>query len=394
MSRPGVARLSDAGTSPNIAISLQLSNHPPHEVGQDGLSLGLFQRVNKVMSLNEDNSSASAENPPPQAGVRYITVGAHESGQRLDNFLLAQLKGVPKSRIYRMVRTGEVRINKGRVKPLQRISTGDVVRIPPVRMSENEAVDLPPARVAAMRDSVLYEDDDVLILNKPPGLAVHGGSGVPYGLIELARASWAHLPGLELAHRLDRDTSGCLVLAKNREALLGVQRQLIAGTARKAYLALLRGDAFKNQAKHAPRGGGRNEVLRVDAPLHRFELQGGERMVKVDPQGKEAVSYFTLMQRYGALASLARVEIETGRTHQIRVHAQHMGHPLAGDEKYGDEDFNRQMKTLGLKRVFLHAEQLDMLHPVSEVTLRVQAPLPEDLTRVLDALDSAPRERS
>ncbi len=322
----------------------------------------------------------------PASAARFVTIGAHEAGQRLDNFLLAQLKGVPKSRIYRMVRTGEVRINKGRVKPLTRIAAGDVVRIPPVRMSEQETVDLPPARVAAMRDIVLYEDDDVLILNKPPGLAVHGGSGVPYGLIELARASWAHLPGLELAHRLDRDTSGCLVLAKNREALLGVQRQLVAGTARKAYLALLQGDAFRNQAKNAPRGGGRDAVLRVDARLLRSELQGGERMVKVDPQGKEAVSYFTLMQRYGAFASLARVEIETGRTHQIRVHAQHLGHPLAGDEKYGNEGFNKQMKALGLKRVFLHAEQLDLLHPVSEVTLRVQAPLPEELSGVLDTL--------
>ena len=217
-------------------------------------------------SIDDDfiESTPSAENDTaerdhsPASAARFVTIGAHEAGQRLDNYLLAQLKGVPKSRIYRMVRTGEVRINKGRVKPLARIAAGDVVRIPPVRMSEQEAPELPPARVAAMRDCVLYEDDDVLILNKPPGLAVHGGSGVPYGLIELARASWAHLPGLELAHRLDRDTSGCLVLAKNREALLGVQRQLVAGTARKAYLALLQGDAFKNQAKNAPRGGGRD----------------------------------------------------------------------------------------------------------------------------------------
>ena len=333
-----------------------------------------------------DESDAPERDDAPVSAARFVTIGAHEAGQRLDNYLLAQLKGVPKSRIYRMVRTGEVRINKGRVKPLSRIAAGDVVRIPPVRMSEQEAPELPPARVASMRDIVLYEDDDVLILNKPPGLAVHGGSGVPYGLIELARASWVHLPGLELAHRLDRDTSGCLVLAKNREALLGVQRQLVAGTARKAYLALLQGDAFKSQAKNAPRGGGRNVVLRVDARLLRSELQGGERMVKVDPQGKDAVSLFSLIERYGSFASLARVEIETGRTHQIRVHAQHLGHPLAGDEKYGNEGFNRQMKTLGLKRVFLHAEQLDMMHPVSDVTLRVQAPLPDELASVLDTL--------
>ena len=385
---------------PNIAISLQCGNDPPRPGMGNGLSLSPFQSVNTTMNpfdepfdddlIEAEHSTGGARAQPretsPATSVRYVTVGAHEAGQRLDNFLLAQLKGVPKSRIYRMVRTGEVRINKGRVKPLARIATGDVVRIPPVRMSEHEAPDLPLARVAAMRDIVLYEDDDVLILNKPPGLAVHGGSGVPYGLIELARASWAHLPGLELAHRLDRDTSGCLVLAKNREALLGVQRQLVAGTARKAYLALLQGDAFKSQAKNAPRGGGRNVVLRVDARLLRSELQGGERMVKVDPQGKDAVSLFSLVERYGSFASLARVEIETGRTHQIRVHAQHLGHPLAGDEKYGNEGFNKQMKTLGLKRVFLHAEQLDMLHPVSEVTLRVQAALPEELASVLDAL--------
>ena len=165
-----------------------------------------------------------------------------------------------------------------------------------------------------------------------------------------------------------------------------MQRQLVAGTARKAYLALLQGDAFKSQSKNAPRGGGRNVVLRVDARLLRSELQGGERMVKVDSQGKDAVSLFSLIELYGSFASLARVEIETGRTHQIRVHAQHLGHPLAGDEKYGNEGFNRQMKTLGLKRVFLHAEQLDMMHPVSDVTLRVQAPLPDELASVLDTL--------
>lgn len=305
--------------------------------------------------------------------ARLVTVGAHEAGQRLDNFLLAQLKGVPKSRIYRMLRTGEVRVNKGRAKPMQRIAAGDVVRIPPLRMAEREVPALPPQRVQAMRDAVLYEDEHLLILNKPPGLAVHGGSGVPYGLIELARASWSHLPGLELAHRLDRDTSGCLVLAKHREALLGVQRQLVEKTSHKAYLALLMGTW-------------RGEARRIEAPLLKNELQGGERVVRVDARGKLAVSVFEPIERFDRLATLARVRIETGRTHQIRVHAQHMGHPLAGDDKYGDEDFNRQMKAFGLSRLFLHAEQLEFLHPVTECTLRVSAPLPDDLLVVLERL--------
>ncbi|MEW5973718.1 MAG: 23S rRNA pseudouridine(955/2504/2580) synthase RluC [Pseudomonadota bacterium] len=305
--------------------------------------------------------------------ARLVTVGAHEAGQRLDNFLLAQLKGVPKSRIYRMLRTGEVRVNKGRAKPMQRIAAGDVVRIPPLRMAEREVQALPPQRVQAMRDAVLYEDEHLLILNKPPGLAVHGGSGVPYGLIELARASWSHLPGLELAHRLDHDTSGCLVLAKHREALLGVQRQLVEKTSHKAYLALLMGTW-------------RGEARRIEAPLLKNELQGGERVVRVDARGKLAVSVFEPLERFDRLATLARVRIETGRTHQIRVHAQHMGHPLAGDDKYGDEGFNRQMKALGLARIFLHAEQLEFLHPVTECTLRVSAPLPDDLLVVLERL--------
>ena len=321
---------------------------------------------------------------PPHAEARtfearLVTVGDHEAGQRLDNFLLAQLKGVPKSRIYRMLRTGEVRVNKGRAKPMQRIAAGDVVRIPPLRMAEREAPLLPPQRVQAMRDAVLYEDEHLLVINKPPGLAVHGGSGVPYGLIELARASWPHLPGLELAHRLDRDTSGCLVLAKHREALLGVQRQLVGKTTRKTYLALLKG---------VWRGASR----RIEAPLLKNELQGGERVVRVDARGKMAISVFEPLERYGALATLARVDIETGRTHQIRVHAQHMGHPLAGDDKYGDDGINRQMKALGLSRIFLHAEQLEFLHPVTECTLRVSAPLPDDLSGVIERLRTYPAE--
>ncbi|MGK0673423.1 MAG: RluA family pseudouridine synthase [Halothiobacillaceae bacterium] len=305
--------------------------------------------------------------------ARLVTVETHEAGQRLDNFLFAQLKGVPKSRIYRMLRTGEVRVNKGRAKPMQRIVAGDVVRIPPLRMAAREIPALPPKQVQAMHDTVLYEDEHLLILNKPPGLAVHGGSGVPYGLIELARAAWPQLSGLELAHRLDRDTSGCLVLAKHREALLGVHRQLVEKTSHKAYLALLMGTW---------RGGGR----RIEVPLLKNELHGGERVVRVDARGKQALSMFEPIERFAWLATLAQVRIETGRTHQIRVHAQHMGHPLAGDAKYGDEDFNRQMKALGLARMFLHAEQLEFLHPVTECTLRVSAPLPDDLVLVLERL--------
>lgn len=325
----------------------------------------------RPMNTSKPSDDDMAEAPAPE--VRFITVGAHEAGQRLDNFLLAQLKGVPKSRIYRILRTGEVRVNKGRAKPMQRINTGDVIRIPPVRVAEREAPELPPRRVQAMREMVLYEDDHLLVLNKPPGLAVHGGSGVPYGLIELARAAWGHLPGLELAHRLDRDTSGCLILAKSRDALLGVQRQLVDKHTRKTYLALLKGSW---------RGGPR----RIEAPLLKNELQGGERVVRVDERGKMAISTFEPIKTFGRQATLARVDIETGRTHQIRVHAQHMGHPLAGDDKYGDEAFNKQMKAYGLSRIFLHAEQLELMHPVDETTLRLAAPLAEDLVVVLERL--------
>lgn len=309
---------------------------------------------------------------PPSAlmAARLVTVTTQEAGQRLDNFLLGTLKGVPKSRIYRMLRTGEVRVNKGRAKPMQRLEVGDVVRIPPLRMAEPETLVLPSRWLETLRASVLYEDDALLILNKPSGLAVHAGSQVPYGLIELARAAWPHLSALELAHRLDRDTSGCLVLAKHRQALLGVQRQLMKKTSRKTYLALLK-------------GGWHGGAKRVDAPLAKNELQGGERMVRVDARGKTAVSLFMPLEHFGPYATLVKVVIETGRTHQIRVHAQHIGQPLAGDEKYGDSAFNRQLKPFGLGRIFLHAIELEFLHPINECTLRVEAPLPEDLASVL-----------
>ncbi len=279
--------------------------------------------------IEAEHSTGGARAQPretsPATSVRYVTVGAHEAGQRLDNFLLAQLKGVPKSRIYRMVRTGEVRINKGRVKPLARIATGDVVRIPPVRMSEHEAPDLPPARVAAMRDIVLYEDDDVLILNKPPGLAVHGGSGVPYGLIELARASWAHLPGLELAHRLDRDTSGCLVLGRTAEALRQLGKLFAASQVQKTYWALVQGQPPESTGRIvAP-------ILRVQGNRGGF----GFRMA-VDAAGQDAVTTYRVLGHSADDAySWLELSPETGRTHQLRVHCAHMGCPIIGDDKYG-----------------------------------------------------------
>ncbi len=338
------------------------------------LSLGLMQRgqgqawdiIDPMNTLHEAPVSQ-----PPQA--RQVTVDDLEAGQRLDNFLLATLKGVPKSRIYRMLRTGEVRVNKGRAKPMQRIEAGDVIRIPPLHMTVPELPTLAPARVEAVRQAVLYEDEHVLILNKPAGLAVHGGSGLSHGLIELARAAWPQLRALELAHRLDRDTSGCLVLAKHRQALLGVQRQLVDKSARKSYLALQKG-LWRRGAR------------RIEAPLLKNELQGCERVVRVAADGKPALSVFEPIERFPGRATLARVGIETGRTHQIRVHAQHMGHPLAGDDKYGDADFNRQMKACGLSRLFLHAETIELLHPMTECTLRVQAPLPDELMAVLEQL--------
>jgi len=307
-----------------------------------------------------------------KAGPRLVEITSRRAGQRIDNFLMAELKGVPKSRIYRLLRKGEVRVNKGRCRPHQRLQAGDVVRIPPMRVAVREALDLPPRLVDRIGQSVLYEDSDLLVLDKPSGVAVHAGSGLKFGVVELLRAARPDIEKPELIHRLDRETSGCLMLAKSRRGLLGVQEAMKQGQVGKEYLALVKGRW---------QGGER----RVEAPLRKNVLQGGERMVVVDDAGKHATSIFRPVEAWNE-ASLVRVEILTGRTHQIRVHAAHIGHPLAGDRKYGSDAFNKQMREQGLRRLFLHAERLVLDHPVTGHVLRIEAPLEESLKTVLDGL--------
>ncbi|MDH5181834.1 MAG: 23S rRNA pseudouridine(955/2504/2580) synthase RluC [Gammaproteobacteria bacterium] len=306
-------------------------------------------------------------------GVQFLEIDEEYAGQRLDNFLLTRLKGAPKSLIYRIVRKGEVRVNKGRIKPDYRLQAGDVLRIPPVRLGEKTPAKPSNQVLDRIASGILYEDKRILIINKPAGIAVHGGSGINFGVIEALRALRPEAPFLELVHRLDRDTSGCLIIAKKRSALRVLHDLLRENRMAKFYLALLRGEW---------RGGDRI----LDFPLRKNTLQSGERVVKVSADGKPARSLFS-PQNTKAAASLVQVRLETGRTHQIRVHAAHAGFPIAGDEKYGDEEFNRQMKEQGLKRLFLHAHQLDFTFPDDGQRINITAPLPDDLKQVLIKLD-------
>lgn len=310
-----------------------------------------------------------------QPAARTIEVAAADEGQRIDNYLLTQLKGVPKSRIYRILRTGEVRVNSGRIKPTYRIKAGDAIRIPPIRVSEEEAPARPGDRaLERVNASILFEDKGLLIVNKPSGLAVHGGSGLSYGLIEALRALRPEAPFLELGHRLDRDTSGCIVIAKKRSVLRAFHELLREGGSDKRYLALLKG---------CWRGGER----RVEVPLLKNVTQSGERMVKVSPEGKPALTIFRPLTVFRD-ATLVEAELITGRTHQVRVHAAHIGHPIAGDDKYGDEAFNKRMAEVGLKRLFLHASALSFTLPESGQVVSVSAPLGDELRSVLDRLEA------
>lgn len=316
------------------------------------------------------NSSKPAAN-----GVQMIEISADMAGQRIDNFLLGRLKGAPRSLIYRILRRGEVRVNKGRIKPTYRLQAGDTLRIPPLRLAEAPAPGRPAARILQQLDqAILYEDNRLLVLNKPSGLAVHGGSGLSYGVIEGLRALRPDAPYLELVHRLDRETSGCLLIAKKRSALRQLHELLRNRQIDKRYVALVKG---------AWQGGARS----VTAALHKNVLRSGERMVRVDEDaGKAARSVFMPLAR-GVNASLVEVRLETGRTHQIRVHAASLGRPLAGDEKYGDSAFNRELRQLGLKRLFLHARSVRFQLAEGELPIEVEAPLSEDLLQVLAKLD-------
>jgi 23S rRNA pseudouridine955/2504/2580 synthase len=314
--------------------------------------------------------SETKKNSP---GVRIIDVDAEWAGQRIDNFLMRELKGLPKGHIYRILRKGEVRVNKGRVKALYRLKAGDRVRIPPVRLAQPDAPVRPPqGLLERLASSVVYDDERFLVLNKPAGLAVHGGSGMQFGAIELLRQLWPQQRHLELVHRLDRDTSGCLLVSKRRSALRTLHELIRRNRVDKRYLALLAGSWRKGSRV-------------VDLPLRKNTLQGGERMVRVDPEGKPCETRFKRVQRF-ARATLVEAELVTGRTHQIRVHSASLGSPILGDEKYGDVQANRWAKELGLNRLFLHAHTLRFRWPDEKRDIEIRAPLPDELEQVLNKL--------
>jgi len=293
-----------------------------------------------------------------------------EAGQRIDNYLMRQLKGVPRSHVYRIVRKGEVRVNKGRIRPEYRLKAGDQVRIPPVRINKPDEITISHQHLQQVQD-VLYEDERLLIINKPSGLAVHGGSGLQYGLIEVLRKARPDAHFLELVHRLDRGTSGCLMIAKKRSELRNLHELLRETRVDKRYLAMVRGEWQ----------GGKQVV---EAPLKKGQLRSGERIVRVSADGKYAKTRFSPVLVTPQF-SLLEARPSTGRTHQIRVHAAHIGFPLAGDDKYGDETFNRLMhEEKGLKRLFLHARSLAFQRPGADNRIQVNAPLSPELARLLD----------
>jgi 23S rRNA pseudouridine955/2504/2580 synthase len=305
--------------------------------------------------------------------VQFITVDADFEGQRVDNYLKNILKGVPKSMIYRIIRKGEVRVNKGRVKPEYKLKGGDYLRVPPVRVSEpNELPSTNLSKVASLESHILYEDDVLIVLNKPSGMAVHGGSGLSFGVIESLRALRPQQKFLELVHRLDRATSGCLLIAKKRSALKHIHEQLRLKTVDKRYQALVHGIWAQNRFK-------------VKAPLQKNVLKSGERMVFVNPEGKPSETKYRILNQYED-ATLVEASPVTGRTHQIRVHCQHAGHSIALDDKYGEQAFDARMKSLGLNRLFLHAHSIRFIHPKTSEQVRYEAPLDSQLTSVLEKL--------
>ncbi len=307
---------------------------------------------------------------PPS--VRYIEITDEQQEQRVDNFLLTLLKGVPKSHIYRILRKGEVRVNKGRIKPTYRLQSGDMVRIPPVRVSEKPAPIVGDRLLKELESRVLFENAGLLVVNKPSGLAVHGGSGLSFGLIEAFRQLRPEEKSLELVHRLDRDTSGCVMIAKKRSILRALHQMLREGGIDKRYTALVAGRWSKRKTV-------------VDAPLEKNVLQSGERLVKVSPDGKKSKTEFSILRNLVG-ATLVEARPITGRTHQIRVHAQYAGHALIGDEKYGNDELNRAMRNVGIKRLFLHASSLSFNLPDGGGLINVQSILDNSLEKALDKL--------
>ncbi|MBQ0213823.1 23S rRNA pseudouridine(955/2504/2580) synthase RluC [Proteus vulgaris] len=308
--------------------------------------------------------------------VQFVTIDGDEAGQRIDNFLLARLKGVPKSMIYRIIRKGEVRVNKGRIKPEYKLNAGDSIRIPPVRVAEKEEITVSPKldKVSALANCILYEDEHLMLINKPSGTAVHGGSGLSFGVIEGLRALRPEARFLELVHRLDRDTSGVLLIAKKRSALRALHEQLRLKQMQKDYLALVRGQ-WQSHTKV------------VQAPLLKNILQSGERVVKVSNEGKPSETRFKVEERF-EFATLVKASPVTGRTHQIRVHTLHAGHPIAFDDRYGDRDFDAQLVGTKLNRLFLHASSLTFTHPSTGEQMRIEAPMDNTLRHCLQVLRS------
>jgi len=295
--------------------------------------------------------------------AKWLVIGEESEAQRIDNFLLRQLKGVPKSHVYRVLRSGQVRVNSGRVKPDYRLQVGDRVRIPPVRVSEGRP---PPARPLDL--PVVFEDASLLVIDKPSGIAVHGGSGVSFGVIESLRAARPQAKVLELAHRLDRDTSGLLILCKRRSALVELHRMLREGEVRKIYLAVVKGALAK-------------KTLELRESLHKHVTASGERRVSVQADGRSALTRVTRLKSSGEF-SLLQVELMTGRTHQIRVHLAHAGHPVVGDDKYGDFALNRALK----QRLLLHAAKLSFRHPLGGEPVKLESPLPAEMKAFLEKM--------
>ena len=313
-----------------------------------------------------------SESEQKKSEVRLLRVESGYAGQRIDNFLLNVLKGVPKSYVYRIIRRGEVRVNKGRKQAGYRIQTDDLVRIPPVRLVEREEPKPDVRLLRRLEPAILYRDDRFLVLNKESGLAVHGGSGLNYGAIEALRALFPEERELELVHRLDRDTSGCLLISRRRSALRILHELLRNNRMDKRYLALVEGSWNE-------------ERVAVEQPLRKNTLKSGERVVRVDPLGKPALTRFHVRRRFND-CMLVEAKLVTGRTHQIRVHAAHLGTPILGDEKYGNNETNRRMRALGLKRLFLHAESLRFRWPETSTDIFVKAPLAATLQALLERL--------
>ena len=314
--------------------------------------------------------------------VYHRDIDAELVGQRLDNYLLGQLKGVPRSHVYRLIRSGQVRVNSGRVRASYRLRLGDRVRVPPVARRASSKPRIPGGGLQWLEERILAEDTRLLVLDKPSGMAVHAGTGIDFGCVEALRSLRPGVAALDLVHRLDRGTSGCLLVAKRRSALRRLHGLLREGGMTKRYLALLQGSWQHGRVD-------------VNAPLETRQQHNGESFVSVSDYGKKARSQFRVVESYGAHATLMEVSIATGRTHQIRVHAAHMGHPVAGDERYGDAEFNAELRKIGLRRIFLHAHAVDFVWPDSDEEFMISSALPENLRDVQRRLEvSGSKSRS